>query len=267
MFFSPVLNNFSSIITLIPLFKQLFHLFSYKILYLFPHVFIKANESNEKIWYNKEKQLKDWRGIFMRKKIIFIILAFILAPILLFQKTTIADQTVTSIMSDWGHILKNSYENDNKEVFAKGDNYTILKFDIEQAIQFYLLNGLTKENAKKEAVKYTLEREVLYQAAVENGFTATKEEIYDYLYKLKNTIETSNNKDDAEAVIAQFDTPEDYWNFEYLVYEKNIPIEKYRKELEKEYKKSQTHKKESWDEYFQQVKDDLVKKENFQIIK
>ena len=82
-------------------------------------------------------------------------------------------------------------------------------------------------SAKKEAVKYMAEREALYQEALAQGFTVTDEEVWDYLDTLNETINQADNKEDALKIMEQFATEQDYWDFEFLVYQKNLPIQKY----------------------------------------
>ena len=67
-------------------------------------------------------------------------------------------------------------------------------------------------------------------------YTVTDQEVYDYLEKLKVFIEQSDNKEDAMAIIEQFDSEEDYWNYEFEVYKKDLPIQKYMAAKEKEFK-------------------------------
>lgn len=170
----------------------------------------------------------------MRKKclLLFIIIAILFLPIIVYRKTSVPDRSPISLMEDWGKIQKSYYsEKTDFDIFAKGQNSIILKKDIDQAKDFYLLTGLSEEEALKSAIKSELEREALYQAA-----------------------------------IAQFNSSEEYWNYQITVYEKNLPIQNYVKCLENNYNEASTKPADTWSDYFQQLKDDLVKKENFQII-
>ncbi|MFR8426781.1 MAG: hypothetical protein ACLVCH_03360 [Roseburia inulinivorans] len=80
------------------------------------------------------------------------------------------------------------------------------------------------------------EREALYQQAIEAGYTVTDQEVYDYLEKLKVFIEQSDNKEDAMAIIEQFDSEEDYWNYEFEVYKKICRYRSIWQTKEKEFK-------------------------------
>lgn len=205
----------------------------------------------------------------MRKKclLLFIIIAILFLPIIVYRKTSVPDRSPISLMEDWGKIQKSYYsEKTDFDIFAKGQNSIILKKDIDQAKDFYLLTGLSEEEALKSAIKSELEREALYQAAIKNGFLVSKDEVENYVKELQNSVETATNKEEIQAAIAQFNSSEEYWNYQITVYEKNLPIQNYVKCLENNYNEASTKPADTWSDYFQQLKDDLVKKENFQII-
>ena len=63
----------------------------------------------------------------------------------------------------------------------------------------------------------------------------SENQIYN-LEELKQFINQSENKEDAMAIIEQFDSEEDYWNYEFEVYKKDLPIQKYMAAKEKEFK-------------------------------
>lgn len=204
----------------------------------------------------------------MKKKYVSLLLIiFILfIPIIIFKKTSIPDRSSVSIMEDWGKIIKKYHsQKTDSDIFAKGKHSIILKKDIEQAKEFYLLTGLSEQEALESAIKSEFEREALYQAAKKHGFNATRTEVEKYIQELQKSIEESANKEDVEAVIAQFESPEQYWKYQIAVYEKELPIQNYIKNLEKKYNETTNKEIDNWNDYFQQLKDNLVKKENFQI--
>lgn len=135
---------------------------------------------------------------------------------------TFAEPSYTSKFSDWGNLLKQyaNDENGSEMIYARGKNGVITNKEVEQAIAFYDTFGMSAEEARKQAILYVEEREALYQQAIEAGYTVTDQEVYDYLEKLKVFIEQSDNKEDAMAIIEQFDSEEDYWNYEFEVYKK-----------------------------------------------
>ena len=103
-------------------------------------------------------------------------------------------------------------------IYARGKNGVITNKEVEQAIAFYDTFGMSAEEARKQAILYVEEREALYQQAIEAGYTVTDKEVYDYLEELKQFINQSENKEDAMAIIEQFDSEEDYWimNSKYI---------------------------------------------------
>ena len=126
----------------------------------------------------------------------------------------------------WGQILaENAAKVQN--LSETEDKDAILKLDIEQTKAFYTFTGLSEEAAQEKAVAYVQEREALYQEAIEHGYTVTDEEVWEYLEQLKDTIADAENGEEAQLIMDQFDSEEDYWNYEFYVYQKNLPIEKY----------------------------------------
>ena len=49
--------------------------------------------------------------------------------------------------------------------------------------------------------------------------------------ELKKYITTSDNKDDAYAVMNSFKSDQEYWDYEFNVYQKDLPIQKYVDEV------------------------------------
>lgn len=186
----------------------------------------------------------------------------------------LAEPSYETKFSDWGNLLKQyvNDENGNEMIYARGKNGVITNKEVEQAMMFYTTFGMNQEDARKQAVLYVEEREALYQQAIEAGYTVTDQEVYDYLEKLKVFIEQSDNKEDAMAIIEQFDSEEDYWNYEFEVYKKDLPIQKYMAAKEKEFKevapqaKSINEIEEEWQDYYEQIKAQAVENEEFKVV-
>lgn len=210
------------------------------------------------------------------KKKIQALCASLFMGILLFMAgvQTFAEPSYTSKFSDWGNLLKQyvNDENGNEMIYARGKNGVITNKEVEQAMMFYTTFGMNQEDARKQAVLYVEEREALYQQAIEARYTVTDQEVYDYLEKLKVFIEQSDNKEDAMAIIEQFDSEEDYWNYEFEVYKKDLPIQKYMAAKEKEFKevapqaKSINEIEEEWQDYYEQIKAQAVENEEFKVV-
>ena len=186
-----------------------------------------------------------------------------------------ANTNTSTILADWGKYLNENYHDAgrNIDVYAEGERTCITNNDIEQVQKFYMLSGMDEQIARETAVQYVKEREALYQEAVDNGYSVTDEEVWDYIEELKEIINSADNKEDALAIMNQFDSEEDYWNYEFSVYQKNLPIQNYVHDIEQMFMQRSTYTDKGpndieleWQQYFQQMKADLVDKENYQMI-
>lgn len=189
----------------------------------------------------------------------------------------LAGSAVSSMLTEWGSYLSQKYyenETDNTgEIYAQGERASITNRDIEQVQKFYILTGMEEQVALEKAVQYVKEREALYQAAMDNGYAVTDEEVWAYLEELKKVIQSADNKEDAFSVMRQFDSEEDYWNYEFLIYQKNLPIQNYVRDMEQMFMRQRTFSdndsntiEQEWQLYFEQIKEELVKNENYQVI-
>ena len=176
----------------------------------------------------------------------------------------------------YGRNLKKDYDSDEMSVYFKGKTAVITKKDLEMSIDNLVLSGLKEENAIKEAVKLTMEREALYEEAVAEGFNVTDDEIKAYLEELKGMMDKADNKAQVEAIIKGFGSEEKYWDFEFSIYKKDLPIIKYQKALEKQYNdknmklRLDTVKptyKEGFGGFLEQYKEALVKDQSFRLAK
>ncbi len=78
----------------------------------------------------------------------------------------------------------------------------------------------------------------------------------------------------GDAHIYSSDSEEDYWNYEFTVYQKNILIQNYVADLEKKYFKANSINSDSkydvvdekWQVYFEELKKDLVEDEDFVLV-
>ena len=211
----------------------------------------------------------------MKKKIQALCASFFMGILFLMVGIPIlAEPSYETKFSDWGNLLKQyaNDENGNEMIYARGKNGVITNKEVEQAMMFYTTFGMNQEDARKQAVLYVEEREALYQQAIEAGYTVTDQEVYDYLEKLKVFIKQSDNKEDAMAIIEQFDSEEDYWNYEFEVQKKDLPIQKYMAAKEKEFKevapqaKSINEIEEEWQDYYEQIKAQAVENEEFKVV-
>ena len=141
--------------------------------------------------------------------------------------------------------------------------------EYEQVKSFYQLKGEDDEQAAKDADKEIKQYNALYAAAVKNGYSVTDEQVQAYIEDMKLQLESVDNSEDIQDVIDQFDSEDDYWAYEFTVYQKQLPIQNYVSALNDEYNEkavdsSSEEAQEEWDTYFENLKDKLVKEQNFQ---
>ena len=162
----------------------------------------------------------------------------------------------------YGQNLRNDYDSDEMSVYFKGKTAVITKKDLEMSIDNLVLSGLKEENAIKEAVK--------------EGFNVTDDAIKAYLEELKGIMDKADNKAQVEAIIKGFGSEEKYWDFEFSIYKKDLPIIKYQEALEKQYNdknmklRLDTVKptyKEGFGGFLEQYKEALVKDQSFRLVK
>ena len=213
-----------------------------------------------------------------KAKIIIGILS-ISSLLLAFGMHVTAQSKEGSIMSAWGKILKVYSENEEvekPEIYMLGNSAQITEADIKQGTELFVLSGMDREQAREEAIKYAMKREALYEEAINNGYTVTDEEVRAYLEELKEAINSADNKEDALQVIKAFDSEKKYWDFEFEVYKKDLPIQKYVESLEamqkaKDTKFSeqtvQTDYEEDFNSFFEKYKEKLAEEQNYKLVK
>ncbi len=109
----------------------------------------------------------------------------------------------------------------------------ISKEEMEYTTYSYMQQGYDEEEAKSKAKEYLMEREELYQKAVDAGYSVTDEEVEEYLDSLKELIYSSENGEEQLAIsMNYFENEDEYWDYEYLVYQKNLVIQKYNKDMD-----------------------------------
>ena len=213
----------------------------------------------------------------MRKKTRVIISSLaVFALLLIVGFPVLAQSKVGSFMSDWGKTLKEYSANktvNEPEIYAKGNSAVVTEKEIQQATDFYVLSGMDKDAAREKAINYVMEREALYAEAIRNGYSVTDDEVRAYLEELKETINTADNKEDADAVIKSFGSEQEYWDYEFTVYQKNLPIQKYVDSLKAQYEAKSKLARGSaelvndFNSYYENYKQDLVNEENYQLAK
>ena len=109
----------------------------------------------------------------------------------------------------------------------------ISKEEMEYTTYSYMQQGYDEEEAKSKAKEYLMEREELYQKAVDAGYSVTDEEVEEYLDSLKELIYSSEDGEEQLAIsMNYFENEDEYWDYEFLVYQKNLVIQKYNKDMD-----------------------------------
>lgn len=213
----------------------------------------------------------------MKNKTKVIMIAF--PTLLAFGLYITLNGQANSLMSKWGQILKQYSETISDkatEIYMKGKSATVTEADIQQGTELFILSGMDREKAKKEAINYAMKREALYEEAIKSGYTVTDDEVRTYLKELKKTIDSADNKEDAYATIDAFGSEKEYWDFEFTVYKKDLPIKKYRDSLEQQYNAnnitlikqvSDIDYNEDFDSFFEKYKTKLVEEQNYKQVR
>ena len=204
-----------------------------------------------------EKMLRAKKKKILKKRVSVIIMSVLAIGIITYFP---AKQILgkNDILSEWGKILSSETTkeiindekyNDTKyklstkgiisnnivsgdEVIEAGSDILITGQEMERVKSFYVLKGQSEKEAEKTALKYIEEYNAMYVEAVNNGFNVTEKEVDEYISALKTTMKQAANASDVEKIIAQFESEEEYWEFEKMVYQKQLPVQKYVATLE-----------------------------------
>lgn len=224
---------------------------------------------NEKILRAKKKKI-------VKKRVSVIMMAVLAVGIITyFPAKQILGKNYTDILSEWGKILSGETTkeiindekyNDTKyrlstkgiisnniisgdEVYEAGFDILITKQEVERVTSLYVLQGQSEKEAEKSALKYIEEYNAMYVEAINNGFDVTEKEVDEYISALKITVKQAANSSDVEKVIAQFESEDEYWEYEKNVYQKQLPVQKYVATL--------------GDEELEKIQEAAVKKQKF----
>lgn len=173
-----------------------------------------------------------------------------------YEETYAADGNIEKVVADFNA----------DEISEIGKNIAITTEEIEKYKKYFTLAG--SDDPEKEAIDYAEERNALYVAAMENGYTVTDEEVWEYLEELKSILKQEENAGMYEAAVSGFESEEAYWDFEFEVYKVELPIQKYVASLESQYQKetgieNQEKFDAEWNEKFEEIKEEFVEEQNF----
>lgn len=153
------------------------------------------------------------------------------------------------------------------EIFEIGKNIIITKEEVQLYKKFYELNDTGESSVNAE--EYARERNALYVEAIKNGFTVTDNDIENYLVELKEQLKSCLSEEEYNDLCSAYGGEEQYWEFQHEVYQVNLPIQNYIKNIESQYKEKNEKKytiyklEEMWDTEFEKIKKNLVKEQNF----
>lgn len=151
------------------------------------------------------------------------------------------------------------------DVYAVGNNIVISKEEVQQYTDFYLNDGESEYDAHQLAVKDAMERNALYVAAIQNGFSVTDEEIEEWLTELRTMLE-NDTTGVYQAALEGFDSEEAYWAYEYEVYRVDLPIQNYVSSLQQDVNVISEYENYNSDtEAFNEMKHQLADEQNFEI--
>lgn len=205
------------------------------------------------------------------KKYIVVLSAIMILFVGTFSLSSFAGSSETALMREWGILLNNTSHADNPEIYAKGKNAVVLEKDVQRATDFYIMNGLNETEARTKAEAYMMEYEAMYNKAIQAGFQVTDNEVKSYIEELKKEVEEATNRDEVMAVIDQFESEDAYWEYEFEVYRKSLPIQNYVKNLEMSYKENTSSGRsisaeeieQTWADEFESIKQQAVQDERY----
>lgn len=145
------------------------------------------------------------------------------------------------------------------------------QIEIDMAKEFYMISGYEEMEAESLAIQYTKEINALYQEALANGYAVSDQEIQEYLEELKKLYQEAENKEEVYSFMDRFESEQAYWDFQFEVYKKNLPIQKYNAAGEREFMEEQgvsgstdeVESQDRWADEFEKRKAEAVGKYEF----
>lgn len=183
----------------------------------------------------------------------------------------------SSVLIKWGDYLAEKFhKNSNStnrietDIYAEGKRAVITIDDMKQAIEYYTIQGISEEEAEKQAYEYMKESEALYQEALGQGYSVTNEEVENYVENLKKEMFDESvseiSREQIDNVISGFGNEEEYWKYQEEVYQEFLVSQKYVGDLQRKFYEDGANGQEEWISYFENFKRKLVEEEDFQIV-
>lgn len=212
------------------------------------------------------------------KIVITLVIVAIIGILGIVGLSTEAENTTdSSVLKKWGNYLSDRFHKNTKvaaekqeSIYAEGKRAVITVDDMKQTIEYYALQGISEEEAEKQAYKYMKESEALYQEALEQGYSVTAEEVHSYVESLKEMMSSEEldeiSREQIDNVISGFGSEEEYWKYQEEVYQELLVSQKYVGDLQREFYEDGVNGQEEWISYFENFKRKLVEEEDFQIV-
>ena len=118
-------------------------------------------------------------------------------------------------------------KNDVNDVFVDSPDFIIYESEITEIDERNKLSGI--KGGREHAIRYLLRREILYNEALNQGFTAGHEEVTNMIkLQLESARSAVNYESDFLPFLSGLGmTDEEYFELQYDVYRKDIAIDKY----------------------------------------
>ncbi len=212
------------------------------------------------------------------KIVITLVIVAIIGILGIVGLSTEAENTTdSSVLKKWGNYLSDRFHKNTKvaaekqeSIYAEGKRAAITVDDMKQTIEYYALQGISEEEAEKQAYEYMKESASLYQEALEQGYSVTAEEVHSYVESLKEMMSSEEldeiSREQIDNVISGFGSEEEYWKYQEEVYQELLVSQKYVGDLQREFYEDGVNGQEEWISYFENFKRKLVEEEDFQIV-
>lgn len=163
-----------------------------------------------------------------------------------------------------GKIVTEEVQAHEDDIVAEGDDIVVTLDEVNIRSRLLTLDG--KKVNKKDIVSDLVEKEVLYQKAVEEGYQVDEETVETQLGKLKEMLKTAENAELIQEYIKGFESEEAFWDYQREKLEMNATIAAYEQNLENNYDKKNSDKDtETWDQHKEAVEEKLVEEQNVDI--
>lgn len=216
-----------------------------------------------------------------KRKIIAITCSFALAITIGLIKFGSQGSSDTSLTKQ-GEILGKYYRNNqlqkrlrktskDRNIYAKGKTIVIYEDEFESIKKVYEVYGY--KNVEKTALEYLTKDILMNKKAKEEGYTVNEEEVNEYIKKMKREMSKPEFEKQFNELASGFGSTDNYWKYATELARNDLVTKKYLDNLEKNYSKelkmtqSDPEFQEKWSVKLENIKNEMVKKENIKIIK